>query len=70
MEDKFPNDSKSATAYFLEWMQKKKIQEQENPRSFKREPGLYIGGLKCMPGDTLVTDNHGLPHIIRAGCCG
>ena len=69
MDDHFPNDSKSAKEYLLRWMQLIKIQKQENPDIIKIEPGLYIGGVKYMPGDTIVTDNHGLPHIIRAGCC-
>ena len=69
MDDKIPNDSKSAKEYLLKWMQLIKIQKQENPDIIKREPGFYIGGIKYMPGDTIVTDNHGLQHIIRAGCC-
>lgn len=70
MKDKFPDDNKSATEYLLKWMQSKKMEILHNPEVFiQREPGFYIGGLKYKEDDTVVTDNHGLPHIIRAGCC-
>jgi hypothetical protein len=69
MNDKIPNNSESAKEYLLKWMHSRKIKQQEDSQAFKREPGLYIGGLKHLPGDSIVIDNHGLPQIIREGCC-
>jgi len=70
MKNKIPNDSKSATEYLLNWMKAVQEERVNNPEAFiNRGPGIFIGGLIYMPGDTIVTDNHGLPHIIRAGCC-
>jgi hypothetical protein len=70
MDKKIPNDNSSAKEYLLKWMESVKKERLHNPEAFiDREPGFYVGGLKVMPGDTFVTDNHGLPHIIRAGCC-
>jgi len=69
MDDKIPNDSESAKEYLLNWMRRRKIKHEESPGAVKREAGFYIGGLKLLPGDTIVTDNHDLPHIIRKGYC-
>ncbi len=70
MNDRIPNDNKTATVYLLNWMKAVREERVNNPEAFiNREPGIYIGGLKFMPADSIVTDNHGLPHIIGAGCC-
>ena len=70
MNDKIPNDNKSATEYLLNWMKAVNEERLRNPEAFiTREPGIYIGGQKLMSKDTVVTDNYGLPQIIRAGCC-
>lgn len=70
MHDKIPNDDQTATKYLLKWMVSVNMARLDNPEAFiKIEPGLYIGGLKCMPEDSVVTDNHGLQYIIRAGYC-
>ena len=70
MNDRIPNDNKTATAYLLNWMKTVKEERANNPEAFiNTKSGIYIGGLKLMPADSIVTDNHGLPHIIRAGCC-
>ncbi len=70
MKDEIPNDNKSATEYLLNWMHGIKMERLHNPEAFiERKPGFYIGGIRWEPGDSVVTDNHGLPHIIRAGCC-
>ena len=65
-----PRDCESATEYLINWLKAVKADRLLNPEVFiNREPGFYIGGVKYMDGDTVVTDNHGLPHIIGAGCC-
>ncbi len=70
MNDRIPNDNKTATTYLLNWMKVVREERVNNPEALtNREPGIYIGGLKLMPADSIVTDIHGLPHIIRAGCC-
>jgi len=47
-----------------------KMERLDNPKLFiNKEPGLCISGLKCMPKETVVPDNHGLPYITRAGYC-
>jgi hypothetical protein len=68
-KEPLPN-SKSATEFLLKWTQAVRNERLHNPEAYiMGEPGLYIGGLKVRPEDTIVTDNHGLPQIIRADCC-
>ena len=70
MNNETPNDNKSAAEYLLSWVKANRKERLLNPEAFiNREPGFYIGGVKYKDGDTVVTDNHGLPYIIRAGYC-
>ena len=72
MPDDIPeNTPEYATQYLLNWMKKCKEELRDNPEAFQlKEPGFYIGGMKLMPGDTIVNDKkNGLPYIIRKGCC-
>ena len=70
MNNETPNDNKSAAEYLLNWAKAVRKERLLNPEVFiNKEPGFYIGGIKYKDGDVIVTDNHGLPHIIRAGCC-
>ncbi len=70
MNNETPPDSESATEYLINWLKAVKAERLTNPEAFiNREPGFYIGGVKYKDGDTVVTDNHSLPHIIRAGFC-
>ena len=67
-----PEDtSEYAADYLLNWMKKCKEDFRNNPEAFQlKEPGIYIGGMKLLPGDTIVNDTiNGLPYIIRKGCC-
>ena len=70
--DDFPgNNPDYGTRYLLNWMKKYKEEYRNNPEAFQiKEPGFYVGGMKLMPGDTVVNDKkNGLPYIIRKGCC-
>jgi hypothetical protein len=70
MNDKSEFDDNSDTEYILRWIESIKREWIHNPEAFiKKEPGLYVGGVKVLPGDTFVTDNHGLPIVHRAGTC-
>lgn len=61
-------DDKSASKYILQWLERIKRDWIYNPEAFiKREPGLYVGGVKVLPGDTITNNNHGLPIVHRAG---
>ena len=64
--------TEDATNYLLKWMEGMKAERRNNPEAFQVEresqpPGLYIGGIRFNEGDSIVTDNHGLPHIHRKG---
>jgi hypothetical protein len=65
------NTPEGATKYLLNWMKKCKEEFRNNPEAFQlKERGFYIGGMKLMPGDTVVNDKkNGLPYINRKGCC-
>lgn len=72
MQDNMPeNTREDATRYLLNRMKKCKQQFRDKPEAFQvKEPGFYIGGMKLMPGHTIVNDKiNGLPYIIRKGCC-
>jgi hypothetical protein len=61
-----PDDAKE---FLLNWIRRVKDELRNNPEAFPpKEPGLYISGVKVKPGDRIVCDQEGMPHIIRKGC--